>query len=167
KTLGNVYDPIPLIEKYGADPLRYYCLAKTSPFTDGDFSEEKFVETYNSDLANGLGNLVARVANLCESSELRVKNYELRFTQNKFIDEFKFNEALFEIWQEISQVDQQIEKDQPWKTKKTEDLVGYVEKIRTIATNLLPFMPQTAQKILDQFKGPEIKGGEVLFPRIK
>ena len=64
KTLGNVYDPVPLLEKYGADPLRYYFLAKTPPFTDGDFSEEKFVEAYNSDLANGLGNTVSRIVGL-------------------------------------------------------------------------------------------------------
>ena len=69
KTVGNVLDPIPLIEKYGADALRYYLLAKISPFSDGDFSEEKFKEVYNADLANGLGNLVARVAKLCERNK--------------------------------------------------------------------------------------------------
>lgn len=167
KTLGNVYDPIPLLEKYGADPLRYYCLAKTSPFTDGDFSEEKFIETYNSDLANGLGNLVARVAKLCEQNNVQCSVFSVQYQKNKLLEEFKFNEALFEIWQEISAVDQQIEKDQPWKNPNPDNLKSYVEKIRTIATNLLPFMPQTAQKILDQFKGPAIVSGEVLFPRIK
>ena len=76
KTLGNVYDPLPLLEKYGADPLRYYCLAKTPPFTDGDFSEEKFIEAYNSDLANGLGNLVARVAKLAERVNIQIFNIQ-------------------------------------------------------------------------------------------
>jgi methionyl-tRNA synthetase len=77
KTLGNVYYPLPLLEKYGADPLRYYCLAKISPFQDGDFSEEKFKESYNADLANGLGNLVSRVAKLCEKR----RSYLLSLTQ--------------------------------------------------------------------------------------
>src|SRR3989344_4312250 len=83
KTVGNVYDPIPLLDKliqkigsHGPDALRYYCLAKISPFSDGDFSEEKFFHAYNSDLANGLGNLVARVAKLCETDELEeIKDY--------------------------------------------------------------------------------------------
>lgn len=167
KTLGNTYDPVPLLEKYGADPLRYYCLAKTPSFTDGDFSEEKFIEAYNSDLANGLGNLVARVAKLCEQTNCQLSIVNYPFNKNKLLEEFKFNEALSKIWKEISGLDQQIEKDQPWKTKNSTDLIGYVEKIKTIATSLLPFLPQTAQKILDQFKGPAIKSGEVLFPRIK
>src|SRR3989344_1445248 len=61
KTLGNVINPADLIEKNGADALRYYLLAKFQPFTDGDFSEQKLKDVYNADLANGLGNLVARV----------------------------------------------------------------------------------------------------------
>ncbi len=62
KSLGNVIDPLLLVEKYSVDPLRYYFLSKFSPFNDGDFSEEEFKKTYNADLANGIGNLVARVA---------------------------------------------------------------------------------------------------------
>ena len=167
KSLGNVILPSELVNKYGVDGVRYFFLRHGPLTNDVDITLEKITDTYNSDLANGLGNLVARVAKLAERANFQFSIFNFQFEKNKLLEEFKFNEALFEIWQEISQVDQQIEKDQPWKTKKTEDLVGYVEKIRTIATNLLPFMPQTAQKILDQFKGPEIKGGEVLFPRIK
>jgi len=70
KSLGNVIDPFALVEKYGTDPVRYYLLAKFSPFEDGDFSEAKLKETYNSDLANGLGNLVSRVAKLAEGKEI-------------------------------------------------------------------------------------------------
>src|SRR5258708_22091264 len=72
KTLGNVIDPMEIINKYGADALRFYCLRYFSPFSDGDFSEEKFRVAYNADLANGLGNLVARVAKLCETNEVEV-----------------------------------------------------------------------------------------------
>ncbi|MBI2008508.1 methionine--tRNA ligase [Candidatus Amesbacteria bacterium] len=170
KTLGNVYDPIPLLEKYGADPLRYYCLAKTPPFTDGDFSEEKFIEAYNSDLANGLGNLVARVAKLCERAKIQGSRFKIQFQENKFLNEFRFDEAIRLIWERISEVDKQIEKDQPWKLegeKLNDVLKGYVEGIRKIATELRPFLPETAEKILKQFSGPKIKSEAPLFPRIK
>ncbi len=170
KTIGNVYDPIPLLEKYGADPLRYYCLAKTSPFTDGDFSEEKFVEAYNADLANGLGNLVARVAKLCERTGPQPSAHNAQYNQNKLVEDFRFDEALKEIWGWIAQLDQQIEKDQPWKLEGNDlekVLLGYRENILRIATALQPFLPETAEKILEQFKGPKIKSGAPLFPRIK
>lgn len=167
KSLGNVIDPIELTKKYGTQAVRYFLLAKLHPYEDSDFTYERFEETYNSDLANGLGNLVARVAKLCEQNNVQCSVFSVQYQKNKLLEEFKFNEALFEIWQEISAVDQQIERDQPWKNPNLDTLKSYVEKIRTIATSLLPFMPQTAQKILDQFKGPTIVSGEVLFPRIK
>ena len=169
KTLGNVYDPIPLLEKYGADPLRYYCLAKTPPFTDGDFSEEKFVESYNSDLANGLGNLVSRVAKLCERTSPQPSAHRAQYSTDTFIEEFRFDEALKKIWEGISELDQTIEKDQPWKLsdeKLGKVLEGYVEKIDKIAVALRPFLPETSEKILKQFKGPTIKSGAPPFPRI-
>src|SRR3989339_1373726 len=100
KTLGNVYDPMPLLEKYGADPLRYYMLAKTPPFTDGDFSEEKYIEIYNADLANGLGNLVARVAKLCERTSPHPSALSAQFPDKikSSLDGFRFDEALKTIW---------------------------------------------------------------------
>ncbi|MEK7164102.1 MAG: methionine--tRNA ligase [Patescibacteria group bacterium] len=176
KTLGNVYDPIPLLEKYGADPLRYYCLAKTSSFTDGDFSETKFIEAYNSDLANGLGNLVARVAKLCEKEGFEFTSDIWRFEEEPFekirklLDQFKFNEALGIVWGWISDLDRKIETDKPWvlaPDKLKLRLDDYINQIRMIATALTPFLPQTAEKILSQFQGPIIKSGVLLFPRIK
>ena len=172
KTIGNVYDPVPLLEKYRADPLRYYCLAKTPPFTDGDFSEEKFVEAYNADLANGLGNLVARVSKLCERPSPHPSALSAQFPDKikSSLDGFRFDEALKTIWGRISELDQAVEKDQPWRLggeKLEKVLERYVEKIRQIAYALQPFLPETAEKILKQFRGPEIKSAAPLFPRIK
>lgn len=176
KTLGNVYDPVPLLEKYGADPLRYYCLAKTPPFTDGDFSESKFIESYNSDLANGLGNLVARVAKLCEKESFEFTADAWRFEEEPFekirqnLDKFKFNDALGIIWGWISDLDKKIEEHKPWVLSPENlklRLDDYVNQIRMIATALQPFLPETAEKILAQFAEPTIKSGEILFPRIK
>lgn len=170
KTLGNVYDPIPLIEKYGEDPLRYYCLAKISPFQDGDFSEEKFKEYYNADLANGLGNLVSRVAKLCENSNFQTNKNVVEFDPEvtKYLEVYNFSEALRRIWVAISIEDQKINETQPWKLEGSElekVLEDLVNLIQTIAFNLQPFLPETSQKILKQFSG-QIKSAPPLFPRI-
>jgi len=170
KTLGNVLDPIPLIEKYGADALRYYCLAKISPFTDSDFSEDKFKETYNADLANGLGNLVARVAKLCENNKISTVSKDLTLTKEvvDLVKNYKFNETLTFIWSQISKEDKKINETRPWELspeKVKPILEDLVARIQQIAFNLQPFLPKTAEKILTQFSG-EIKSSPPLFPRI-
>lgn len=170
KTLGNVFDPLPLVEKCGADALRYFCLAKISPFQDGDFSEDKFQEAYNADLANGLGNLVARVAKLCEqhgitgSNDLNQWNKEVE----KSLQQYKFNEALTIIWKEITEADKKVNQEKPWELsgeKAKRILEDLVKRIQQIAFNLQPFLPETADKILKQFSG-QIKSAPPLFPRI-
>lgn len=171
KTIGNVLDPIPLIEKYGADALRYYLLAKISPFSDGDFSEDKFKETYNADLANGLGNLVARVAKLCERVNLKPSpTPALSENYKKNIESFKFNEVLENVWNEIRILDQQINNSEPWKItdqeKLTQVLQSAVDGILCITNELKPFLPETAEKIENQFQGPKILSQKPLFPRI-
>lgn len=170
KTLGNVYDPVPLVKKYGADPLRYYCLAKISPFQDGDFSEDKFNESYNADLANGLGNLVARVAKLCEQSSIEAPITPKGFDPKMIVhlESYKFNEALNHIWGEITLADRKVNDEKPWKLsdKQLETvLLNLITRIQNIAFNLQPFLPQTAEKILKQFTG-KIKSSAPLFPRI-
>lgn len=171
KTIGNVYDPVPLLEKYGADILRYYCLAKISPFQDGDFSEKKLFEVYNSDLANGLGNLVSRVAKLCETSGLAFpkSKVDLYKEVEKNLEEFRFDFALKFIWEEITRFDQFVNETKAWEQKGS-DLEKILQElvigIRQIAFNLKPFLPESSEKIEKQFAGPKIKSGEPLFPRI-
>ena len=183
KSLGNVIDPIQLIQKYSADGLRYYLLREMSPFADGDFSTKRLEEVYNSDLANGLGNLVSRVAKLCETAGFK------QFTTEKSkyvidIDEefknslenFKFNDALGLIWNKITNADKYINEEKPWELLKSSvahkgrDINGIlahlVNQINEIAILLAPFMPETSDKIRKQFTGKEIKPGEPLFPRI-
>ncbi len=170
KTLGNVLDPVPLVEKFTADGVRYFCLAKTSPFQDGDISVEKLQEAFNADLANGLGNLTARVAKLAERSEFVANEHEAKFDPEvvRLIEEFKFNEALAWIWSMISLADQRINQTEPWKLEGEalkEVLDEVVSIIQRVAYNLQPFLPETAEKILQQFQG-QIKAQSPLFPRI-
>lgn len=172
KTLGNVIDPLDLIEKYGADALRYFLLAKFSPFNDGDFSEQKFRIVSNADLANGLGNLVARVAKLCENSGFefhRSKENSLDGKIAKRFEEFRFDKALEVIWDKITQADKYLDKKKPWTLQGEtlqEVLTKIIGEVRQISSDLKPFLPQTAEKIQEQFKGPKIKSQEALFPRL-
>jgi methionyl-tRNA synthetase len=170
KTLGNVYNPLPFIETHGADALRYFCLAKISPFQDGDFSEEQCIQTFNGELANGLGNLVARVAKLCERVNFKAPEVikELDPEVKKSLEEYKFNDALSWIWSIITIADRRINEEKPWEKKDLElakDLDEFVRLIQRIAYNLQPFLPETAQKILNQFSD-NIKSAPSLFPRI-
>lgn len=171
KTLGNVINPMDLINKYGADALRYYFLAKFSPFTDGDFSEEKLREVFNGDLANGIGNLVSRVAKLAEMNDvnaglLEIKDFDKFITEP--LDQFRFDWALEGIWKKIKILDTKINSEELWidSKSKTVSFVEIIEGIRQIAFDLKPFLPETSAKIEEQFKGPKIKSGEPLFPRI-
>ena len=171
KTLGNVVDPLKMVEKYGTDAVRYYLLSQISSTSDGDFSETRLKEVYNSDLANGLGNLVARVAKLCERVTLKSSPASsLSDSYKQGLENFRFNEVLENIWNEIRILDQQINIAEPWKItdekKLTQVLQSAVDGILRIANDLKPFLPQTAKKIENQFKNTKVTFQKSLFPRI-
>lgn len=184
KSIGNVVDPFGVVEKYGAEATRYFLLREFSSTEDGDFSFERFEERYNSDLANGLGNLVSRVLALAERTEVilsvseeSLKNKELavkikstKENYKKALEDIKFNEALEEIWELISACDEFIEKNKPWelqnsdKEKFKQIISDLLISIKEIANLLKPFIPETSEKILKQIK--QNKKTEALFPRI-
>lgn len=173
KTLGNVIDPVELIEKYGADSLRYYFLREIPAFSDGDFSESRFKELYNADLANGLGNLIARVAKLAEGSTYQVSSITYpaidKVEYEKAMNEFRFHDALKYIWDEIKKQDAYINEKSPWKLKgkEREDVLSpVIFKIRELALLLQPFLPETAEKIQKQFEKAAIMVQTPLFPRL-
>ncbi len=189
KSIGNVIDPYEMVNKYGLEAVRYYMLSRIPLTDDGDFTEEKFVEVYNADLANGLGNLTSRVAKLCENAQITmdVVSRTTAGVINKFVlwipdpgleneylkglESYRFNETLGLIWQKISELDRKIEEIKPWEQKIDDDAKFLkdiaVLWIRDIARLLGPFLPETAEKILKQFAGPKIKSAPPLFPRIK
>lgn len=180
KTLGNVIDPNEYINQYGVDAVRYYLLAKISPFQDGDFSDEKFKLAYNADLANGLGNLIARVAKLCENVGFDQKPEAKEFKTilnahtvfKEALEEGKFNEAITALWQKITEVDKYINDEKPWvlaksDTEKAKTVLSHcVNEIQEIALLIQPFLPQTAEKISQQFNQIKIVSGQSLFPRL-
>lgn len=171
KTLGNIIDPFELVDKYGADAVRYFLLREITPTEDGDFTYDKFRKRYNSDLAFGLGNLVARVIALANKYNVKkldsaITNKDLKRTitsyQKKYhqaLNDFKFNEALVVVWELISFCDKYIEKEQPWKEspKQKEVILETLFFIEEIAYLLGPFLPQTSKEILNQIKTGELK----------
>lgn len=172
KSLGNVINPFEVVKKFGVDATRYYLLREIPAYSDGDFTFERFKELYNADLANGLGNLIARVAKLCESSNAVFPKTETSFFSELevYLKEFKFDFALELLWEQIKKADLIISLEEPWSLPKDqlgERLKVYVRDIRKIAFNLQPFLPETSEKILEQFRGPKIKSQPPLFPRIK
>jgi methionyl-tRNA synthetase len=177
KSLGNVVDPFELIAKYGVEPVRYYLLRHINPFSDSDFSFEQFEQAYTADLANGLGNLVSRVAGLIEQNGINIKQDEQDEQDKQFtelVEGFLFDQALKFIWEKISQIDGLIAETKPWslakegKQKEVEKILNQAAaEILDISQKLKPFLPQTAETIEKIFTAKNIKKGEPLFPRLK
>ncbi len=176
KSLGNVVSPYDLVKKYSVDAARFYLLSEIKPFADGDFSYEKFDTLYNAQLANSLGNLVARVSNLLEKNKIEVKIRE--GSDKKLINDFqakmkdyKFDEALKVLWDKIGESDAILTAQKPWemkdKNKIKKILAPVAQNILNISLLLWPFMPETAEKIKEQFTQKQIKKGVSLFPRIE
>lgn len=178
KSLGNIIDPFELVKKYGTDAVRYYLLREIPSTQDGDFSYEKFKERYNGDLANGLGNLIARVAAIgeklenLEAADKEIFKYPPKY--EKMFKDFELNKILEKIWEEIHELDKKINSEKPWAEKDQKVLKGYVavygDRINRIANLLEPFLPDASKKIKEQFQISKnklvIKKIENLFPRL-
>ena len=172
KSLGNVIDPIEYVERYGTEAVRYYILAKFSSFEDSLVSQKMFEEAFNSDLANGIGNLAARVSTMAEQTGLAVETKEMMIDPVvvEEVRAWRFDRALGFIWRQVKDADTLINEKEVWKQtgeEKKKGLTDLVNRLRQIGTDLQPFLPETAGKILEMFAGPEIKRGENLFNRIR
>ncbi|HUT96411.1 MAG TPA: methionine--tRNA ligase [Candidatus Paceibacterota bacterium] len=178
KTLGNVIDPNNLVERFGTDAARYILLSQFPLTQDGDVKEEKFVEKYNSDLANGIGNLTARILTLSIKNGIKKANADkeiektvktTRKNHEKLMEDFKLYEAIENIWELIGFCDRYIEQNKPWELVKTDKkkleqvLSSLLYALSEIADLIAPFLPETSGKIKNQLKTGKT---EILFPRI-
>ena len=169
KSLGNIINPVELLAKYPVDSVRY-SLLKCSVFEDSDYSEEILIERHNSELANKLGNLVSRVSTLAEKygtektenklvKKLKVKEIE------SLLDSYELDKALALIFEFIDECNLYVQENKIWETGDKKKLYELVESIKEAAFYLSPFIPETAEKIQNIFKG-KIKKSEILFKKI-
>jgi methionyl-tRNA synthetase len=165
KSIGNVVDPLEIVEKYSTDTLRYFVLREVSTFEDTPVTLERIGESYNASLANGLGNLVSRVMKLAETYlESPVDIIEdTHETLSKYLDKFEIQKAINHIWEEIGVLDKEIQDTKPWETKDKEAIATLVKRIGHIGYSLQAFMPETAEKILKAIQKNKLETS--LFPR--
>ena len=174
KSLGNVIDPFELVEKYGVDVIRYYLLREITPTEDGDFTIEKLEQRYNSDLASGIGNLLARTITLAvkpnfeekkPSAKIKKEATKTKKICEQYLENFKFNDSLKSIWELITFCDKYINQEKPWiASKKSSQVISDILfALEEISYLLKPFLPETSEKIKNMLKS---KTSEILFPRL-
>jgi len=159
KSLGNAISPVTLVEKYGADSVRYFVLRNFAfaEGNDGDFSEKVLVERHNSELADKLGNLVSRVSALAEKyGTEKTKNSLLKTLKlkeiEKHLENFEVDKALNEIFAFIDKTNEYIQNKKPWETHDTKVLYEVIDSIKIAAILLWPFIPAASEKIAKHFK---------------
>jgi methionyl-tRNA synthetase len=170
KSLGNVIDPVQLAADWGVDSLRYFILRELTPFEDSDFSLERFQAAYNSELANGLGNLTSRIIKMAQNYEVAAPPADLRPAGDWLLDDFfadyraaiegfQPNRALDFVWTQIKEADLYVQNTAPFKLIKTdpvkarEHLEYLLGALWRIAVGLEAFLPETASQIQKMIKG--------------
>lgn len=173
KSLGNVISPKEMVDRFGVDGTRYLLLTKGSFGEDNDISWENMTFKYNADLANGLGNLVARVVKLGENIEFKKIESDIiekeKSELKNFVDEMEFEKYLNYVWNFVRESNKLIEETKPWELAKNDE-VKFKEIMQILAKNLqivaellISVLPETAEKIKIAL---ETKERVILFNRL-
>ncbi len=180
KSLGNVVEPMDLIEKFSSEGFRYYFMSQCPFGGDGEFSFERFAEAYNSGLANNLGNLYSRILTMClkyfdgslgDPSAVDVTQWRRGLDLASFVDSsraligsFEYNSVLQRTWKDvIDAANRYIQETQPFKLAKTDldacraVLINLADWLRVTAILIKPFLPRTAETFYRAFNFEELK----------
>jgi methionyl-tRNA synthetase len=161
KTLGNVIDPLEIVEQFGVDALRYFAIRELSPHEDSDFDIERFKDAYNANLANGIGNLTNRILKMAEdnvSQDEIVLSDELPADYVEKMNEYNLHRASEIAWHHVATLDKHIQETEPFKLIKVDQEAGkkiiieLVGKLYTIAHMIEPFIPEASSKIIEAIK---------------
>ena len=176
KSIGNVVDPVEVLERHGVDALRYYFLRHVDTFMDADFTWEKYEDAYNNELANDLGNLVQRLATLASKNSIKMTNetnvalFSDEYTA--LMDEFAFSKAFDYVWEKVQGLNKRIDEEKPWSLAKNgeveklqECLTGLIRDLLQVNYELSPFLPETSERIFEIFANPIEPPKIPLFPK--
>jgi methionyl-tRNA synthetase len=176
KSLGNVVDPLALVDQFGLDPVRFFLLREIPFGNDGDFSERALISRMNTELANDLGNLCQRTLSLIARNcggilpqmappaedDIAILDQARALPQllRDRMDRQALHDGLEDIWRVIRAANAYIDKQAPWALKKTDEirmtavLRVLADVIRVVATVLQPYMPDSMAGMLDQLGVP-------------
>jgi methionyl-tRNA synthetase len=176
KSLGNVLDPFEVIERFGADALRFYLLREVPFGQDGSVSTASFEQRYESELANDYGNLASRTIAMVEryrggavpaaevDAALREDFAGVGERIGELLDRAELTAALDEIWQRVRRLNRYVEERAPWQLAKDEQraqeldsvLRTLVEGLRSVTVLLWPYLPDSTERLLDALGAPDL-----------
>ncbi len=173
KSLGNVVNPYDVVKEYGTDALRYFCLGELSAFEDSPFTLERFKESYNAKLANGVGNLTSRIMKMAETNlpgPVEVPEKSIPEEYFEIASTYDFAKLSQFVWSHVQALDLFIQEKKPFSVIKTDKEEGVrliqelVTQLYTVGRMLNPLLPETSQRIKECVKTNKMPA-EPLFLR--